>query len=102
MQPIKLFLAFIYNYDNIKVSKVERGCFVLNKVARYRKYLGLTQKDLARIFGISSQAYSRKERGKTAFNDKEKVILKNLFIEFFPNITIDDIFFSQEVSKVES
>lgn len=66
----------------------------MSEVAKLRKYKGLTQTDVAKIFGISLTAYSRKERGLTPFNDKEKVVLKNLFSEDFPNITIDEIFFS--------
>lgn len=65
---------------------------MVNKIAGYRKMLG-TQKDMARLFGISVQAYSSKERGKTQFKDSEKVIIKNKLQKLFPNITIDEIFF---------
>jgi len=77
------------------VPKVERGVWVLNKVAKYRRYTGLTQSDVAEIFGISLQAYSRKEREITPFTDKEKVILKELFIEDFPEVTVGGIFFDE-------
>lgn len=73
-----------------------------NNVARYRKFIGLTQSDLAKRFNITRQSYSRKERGVTPFNDIEKMEIKELLIKDFPNITIDDIFFAKEVSKVES
>lgn len=75
---------------------------IINKVSRFRKYQGLTQKDIANKFGISVQAYSKKERGKTPFKDSEKIQLKELFSQDFPNITIDDIFFGSKVSKVEN
>lgn len=71
-------------------------------VAKYRKYLGYTQSDMANIFNISLQAYSRKERGINAFNDEEKMIIKDLLLEHFPGITIDEIFFTEEVPKVEN
>lgn len=71
-----------------------------NEVVRYRKFLGRTQSDMAKLFGISLQAYSRKERGINAFNDKEKMIIKELLVPHFPGITIDDIFFNQKVPKV--
>ena len=67
----------------------------MNKVAKYRRYTGLTQSDVAEIFGISLQAYSRKEREITPFTDKEKVILKELFIEDFPEVTVGGIFFDE-------
>lgn len=52
-----------------------------------------TQKDMAKLFGISVQAYSAKERGKTQFKDSEKVIIRNKLQKLFPGITIDEIFF---------
>lgn len=64
-----------------------------NKIAGYRRMLGKTQKDLAALFGISTQAYSSKERGKTQFKDSEKLIFKNELQKLFPGITIDEIFF---------
>lgn len=63
------------------------------KIAGYRKMLGMTQKEMAKQFNISSQAYWQKEKGKTAFSDREKVVFKELLKTIFPNITIDEIFF---------
>lgn len=65
-----------------------------NKIAGYRKMLGLTQKGMADKMGISKQAYFLKEKGETAFSDKEKQLFKNLLLPIFPEITIDAIFFS--------
>ncbi|WP_342388133.1 helix-turn-helix transcriptional regulator [Salinicoccus bachuensis] len=72
-----------------------------NNVSKYRKFIGLTQTELAEHFDITLQSYSRKERGVIPFNDREKVEIKNLLLEHFPDITIDEIFFADEVSKVE-
>lgn len=69
----------------------------INKIKGYRNMLGLSQRDMAEKFGISLQAYNSKENGKTAFNDSEKYIIKNMLIPYFPNITIDEIFFKNEV-----
>ena len=65
----------------------------INKVQAYRKALGLKQSELSKILNISVPMYSRKERRETAFTDKEKVILLNFFKEYFPNETIDSLFF---------
>lgn len=65
-----------------------------NRVAGYRKMLGKTQSDMAEVFGISKQAYSAKERGITSFKDNEKIMFKELLKPLFPNITIDEIFYS--------
>ncbi|MGV3174873.1 helix-turn-helix transcriptional regulator [Aerococcus suis] len=64
-----------------------------NIIAGYRKMLGLTQEEMASIFGISRQSYGLKESGKTPFNDREKIIFKQLVQEIMPDITIDQIFF---------
>ncbi|MBK5469479.1 helix-turn-helix domain-containing protein [Bacillus sp. TH19] len=61
----------------------------------YRKLIGLTQKELAELFGISVQALRRKEKGATAYKDREKVILRDLIREKgLSKITIDEIFFT--------
>ena len=73
----------------------------MSEVARLRRYTGKTQKEMAEMFGISLQAYSRKERGLTPYSDTEKIMLKEFFSKDFPGITIDHIFFSQSVPKVE-
>lgn len=70
------------------------------RVANYRKFLGYTQEEFSKFFDISTTAYARKERGETPFSDKEKTIIKNLLLDSFPNITIDEIFFDKKVTKV--
>lgn len=74
----------------------------MSKVAKIRRFMGMSQTDLANVLQISLQAYYKKEKGKTAFNDGEKIIIKNLFSEDFPEITMEELFFNQEVSKVEN
>lgn len=64
------------------------------KVSNYRQFLGYTQEEIAKEFNISMQAYSRKERGETPFNDQEKIKFKKMLEPHFPNITIDAIFFN--------
>lgn len=66
----------------------------INKIAGYRGNLRMTQKQMADYLGITPQSYSNKERQETAFNDKEKAKIKALLVPYFPDITIDDIFFS--------
>lgn len=65
----------------------------INKVAGYRAFLGMTQKEVAEYLKISTQSYSNKENGKRTFKDNEKVKLKILFNQVDPNLTIDKIFF---------
>ncbi|WP_281738335.1 helix-turn-helix transcriptional regulator [Enterococcus dispar] len=68
-----------------------------NKIAGYRRMLGLTQKEMAKKFGISKQAYYLKEKGTTAFSDSEKILFKMMLRPLFPQITIDEIFFAPDV-----
>lgn len=65
-----------------------------NIIAGYRTMLGLTQQDLANKLGISRQAYSLKEKGRTPFSDSEKILIRDLVSEVVPNISIDSIFFN--------
>lgn len=65
-----------------------------DKISGYRRMLGKTQAEMATMFGISTQAYSAKERGITQFKDTEKLLFKQQLLDLFPAITVDDIFFS--------
>lgn len=65
----------------------------VNKIRGYRNMLGLTQKDMAKKLDISSNAYRNKEAGRVDFRDNEKVIIKELILPMFPDITFEEIFF---------
>jgi len=65
----------------------------INKVQAYRKTLGLKQREMSEMLNISVVMYSKKERKITAFTDIEKVKLLNHFKKYFPNETIDSLFF---------
>ena len=70
------------------------------KLIAYRKMLKLNQKFIAEKIGISPTSYSHKESGKINFNQKEMVVITNIIKEKIPNITMDDIFFDNSVSKL--
>ncbi|WP_303266008.1 helix-turn-helix transcriptional regulator [Staphylococcus hominis] len=74
---------------------------MINKIVGYRKMIGMSQKEMAEKFNISIQSYSKKENGLVPFKDTEKVIFKSLLLPYFPKITIDDIFFDNELRYVE-
>ncbi|NIZ36763.1 hypothetical protein [Staphylococcus aureus] len=57
-----------------------------NKVSNYRRYIGLTQNQMANNLKISVTAYRNKERGITPFKDSEKVFImvsKTLLLMIF-------------------
>lgn len=64
-----------------------------NKIKGYRNMLGLTQEQMGKKLGITKQTYHNKEIVRNSFSDKEKMTFKQLLLPFFPNITIEDIFF---------
>ena len=55
--------------------------------------LGLTQKELADKLGISLQSYNNKETGKNAFNDRERLAIRDMVKKVKPDITIDELFY---------
>lgn len=69
------------------------------EITRYRRFYGLTQQEMAKKLNISSQAYWNKENGRTPFNDKEKVFLKEMIEADFPNITYEELFFNKKVTE---
>ena len=47
-----------------------------NKVRNYRRYIGLTQNQMANDLKVSVTAFRNKEKGITPFRDSEKLIIK--------------------------
>ncbi|HDD0422713.1 TPA: helix-turn-helix transcriptional regulator [Staphylococcus aureus] len=67
---------------------------MINKVSNYRKFMGLTQQEMADYLSISVQAYRKKEKNFTPFKDVEKLLIRDKVKKYgFLDITIDDIFF---------
>ncbi|MBZ4662812.1 MAG: hypothetical protein JG776_494 [Caloramator sp.] len=73
-----------------------------NKLIAYRNLLKLTQADMAKLLNISLTSYSFKENGKIPFKQNEMVLITKTFKEKIPNITMDEIFFNEEVSKMKT
>ena len=48
---------------------------------------------MSKLINVHHVVYSRKERRLVNFTDKEKVTLLAYFKEYFPNETIDSLFF---------
>lgn len=65
----------------------------INKIRAYREALNLSQKEMSKLINVHHVVYSRKERKLVDFTDKEKVTLLAYFKEYFPNETIDSLFF---------
>ncbi|MBF0806457.1 MULTISPECIES: helix-turn-helix transcriptional regulator [unclassified Streptococcus] len=66
----------------------------MSKLRGYRVMLGHTQADMGKILGITKQAYSSKETGKTSFSKSEMLKIRDMVRAIEPDITIDELFFS--------
>lgn len=73
-----------------------------NKLIAYRKMLNMTQTDIASEIGIALTSYSHKETGKREFTQNEMVQITKIIQEKIPDVTMDDIFFNNKVSKLKT
>lgn len=69
------------------------------KLASVRKLYGFNQGAIAKVIGVTVTTFSAKETGKVSFTQKEMVTITNFFKELDPKITMDDIFFVEEVTE---
>ena len=67
---------------------------MVNKLRGYRVMAGVTQVEMSRVIGYSSQqAYAQKENGRTPFKFKEmKAIRDYLNAKLNMTLTMDEIF----------
>lgn len=64
------------------------------RVKGYRVMLGLTQKEMADVLGISTQSYYLKETGQVRFTHDEMRVFRDKLRGILPEVTVDDIFFT--------
>ena len=69
------------------------------KMASLRTLYKINQSVLAEVIGVTINTFSSKERGVTAFTQQEMILITNHFKQFDSNITMDDIFFINEVNQ---
>lgn len=68
------------------------------KLVGYRNMLNLSQQEVASKIGVSPTTYNHKETGKRKFSQTEMVAIISLFKERIPEITMDEIFFENNIS----
>ena len=69
------------------------------KLASIRKLYGVNQIVLADLINVSVASFSAKETGKTVFTQKEMIAITLFFKKYDNKITMDDIFFIDEVTE---
>lgn len=69
------------------------------KLASLRTLYNINQSVLAEVIGVTINTFSSKERGATAFTQQEMILITNHFKQFDSKLTMDDIFFIDEVNQ---
>lgn len=70
------------------------------KLRSLRTLYKINQTELAKHIGINLMTYSYKENGKTPFYQSEMITIVNFFKRFDKKLTMDDIFFINEVTEM--
>ena len=65
-----------------------------NKLLGLRKSVGIKQDVIANFLVINQATFSKKERGVSEFNKTEMEKVTIYLRRYFPDITLEDIFFS--------
>lgn len=74
----------------------------MNRLAAYRKLIGLNQTQMAEELSMSLTSYSRKESELINFSETEMRKIVTIIREKVPEVTMDDIFFDRSVGKMLS
>ena len=72
----------------------------MNLIVSYRKMTGKNQTYFANVLGNSLNSYANKEKGRTQFTQKEMELFYREVKKYIKNISVEDIFFSQELQKI--
>lgn len=72
----------------------------MNLIVSYRKMTGKNQTYFANVLGISLNSYANKEKGRTQFTQKEMELFYREIKKYIKNISVEDIFFSQQLQKI--
>lgn len=72
----------------------------MNLIVSYRKMTGKNQTYFANVLGISLNSYANKEKGRTQFTQKEMELFHREIKKYIKNISVEDIFFSQQLQKI--
>ncbi|KGK88000.1 transcriptional regulator [Clostridium sp. HMP27] len=73
-----------------------------NKIKVYRRFFNISQSEMAKIIGIGLTSYNQKEQGKKDFTYTEMATILKYFKEKIPDLTADDIFFTNGVIKLKT
>lgn len=73
-----------------------------NSIKAYRVLLKIKQVEMAQKLGICLTSYNQKEQGKKEFTYSEMKALLNILKEQIPELTADEIFFTNSVIKMKT
>lgn len=63
-------------------------------LAKYRRFINMTQRDMAKVAGCCLTSYYMKESGNRDFTQTEIYNIFNVVKEKIPDITIEELFFN--------
>jgi len=72
----------------------------MNRLAAYRKLIGMNQTEMAKELNISLPTYCMKETGKNQFTHSEMIGIIRIIQRKVPDITADEIFFADNVGNL--
>jgi DNA-binding XRE family transcriptional regulator len=91
------------NVSELLIYKIYAGGGeIMNRLAAYRKLIGLNQTQMAEELSMSLTSYSRKESELINFSETEMRKIVTIIREKVPEVTMDDIFFDRSVGKMLS
>lgn len=65
----------------------------MNKIAGFRRMLGLSQEEMAERIGLSLTGYRLKENEINEFKKTEMFKIYRMIKDVMPDVTLEDIFF---------
>ncbi len=75
--------------------KTKRGDKMVNNLARYRKFMEMSQKEMATVANMCLTSYYMKEKGAREFTQAEMFNIYNCIKKRVPEITIEEIFYRE-------
>lgn len=69
-------------------------------LAKYRRFLNISQTTMSKIAGCCLTSYNSKEQGNREFTQKEMANIFYFIKKEVPDITVEELFFSNKVSNL--
>lgn len=75
--------------------KTKRGDKMINNLAKYRKFIEMSQKEMATVANMCLTSYYMKEKGTREFTQTEMFNIYSYIKKRVPEITIEELFYKK-------